>query len=115
MNVALVTEIPSIVYEYATAWLVPGQLASCPTKGCTISLKGNGWIIVDHISSEGMKNFNASKRIDLIILIILAGDIELNAGPRFQCRLCNKYYKASDKVIERGDCEKRVHAACAKL
>ena len=39
----------------------------------------------------------------------------LSAGPRFQCRLCKKYCKASDKVIECEDCEKRFQASCAKL
>ena len=123
--VASATEIPSIVYEYATAWLVSGKLVSCPSKGCAIciSLKGKyqrylRWRrlkIGDRMSSEGMKNFNPSKRIHLIILIILAGDIDLKAGPRFQCRLCNKYYKASDKIIECGHFRKRFHAACTKL
>ena len=39
-------------------------------------------------SSEGLRSFNPSKGTNLLILIILAGDIEMNPGPRSQCRLC---------------------------
>ena len=33
----------------------------------------------------------------------------MNPCPRFQCRLCKKYCKASDKVVECEDCEKCFH------
>ena len=66
-------------------------------------------------SSEGLRSFKPSNITNLITLLILAGDIEMNPGPRFQCRLCKKYCKASDKVIGCEDCEKRFHASCAKL
>ena len=46
---------------------------------------------------------------------MLAGDIEMNPGPRFQCRLCKKYCKTSDKVVECEDCKKRFHATCSEL
>ena len=39
-------------------------------------------------SSEGLPSFKPSKGTNLFILIILAGDIEMNPGPRFQCGLC---------------------------
>ena len=39
-------------------------------------------------SSEGLRSFKPSKGTNLFILIILAGDIEMNPGPRFQCGLC---------------------------
>ena len=39
----------------------------------------------------------------------------MNPGPRFQCRLCKKYCKAADQVVECADCEKRFHASCANL
>ena len=51
----------------------------------------------------------------MITLLVLAGDIEMNSSPRFQCCLCKKYCRASDKVIECEDCEKRFHVSCAKL
>ena len=51
----------------------------------------------------------------LLILIILAGDIEMNPGPRFQCRTCKKYCKAAEKAIKCEDCEKRFHASCVNL
>ena len=38
-------------------------------------------------SSEGLRSFKPSKGTNLFILIILAGDIEMNPGPRFQCGL----------------------------
>ena len=66
-------------------------------------------------SSEGLRSFKPSNGTNLITLLILAWDIEMNPGPRFQCRLCKKYCKASDKVVECEDCEKRFHASCAKL
>ena len=65
-------------------------------------------------SSEGLHSFKPSKGTNLFILIILAGDIEMNPVPRFQCRICKQYCKASAKVVECEDCEKRVHASSAK-
>ena len=35
-------------------------------------------------SSEGLRSFKPSKETNLFILIILAGDIKMNPGPRFQ-------------------------------
>ena len=67
-------------------------------------------------SSEGLRSFRPSNGINLINLLILAWDVEMNPGARFQCRLCKKKYcKASDKVVECMDCEKRFQASCAKL
>ena len=66
-------------------------------------------------SSERLRRFNSSKGTNLAILIILAGDIETNPGPRSRCSLCKKYCKVSDKVIECTDCEKRFHAKCSNL
>ena len=62
-------------------------------------------------SSEGLRSFKPSKGTNLFILIILAGDIEMNPGPRFQCGLCKKYCKASDRLLECEECEKRYHAS----
>ena len=39
-------------------------------------------------SSGGLRSFNPSKGTNLLILITLAGDIELNPGSWSQCRLC---------------------------
>ena len=66
-------------------------------------------------SSEGLRSFKPSKGTNLFILIILAGDIEMNPSPRFQCGLCKKYCKASDRLLECEECEKRFHASCSKL
>ena len=66
-------------------------------------------------SSEGLRSLKPSKRTNLFILIILAGDIEMNPGPRFQCGLCKKHCKAPDRLLECEECEKRFHAACLNL
>ena len=39
----------------------------------------------------------------------------MNPGPRFQCSLCKKYCKASDRLLEWEECEKRFHASCSNL
>ena len=41
-------------------------------------------------SSEGLRSFKPSNGTYLITLLILAGDIEMNPGPMFQCRLCKQ-------------------------
>ena len=66
-------------------------------------------------SSEGLRIFTPSKGTNLPILIILAGDIEMNPGPRSQCRLCKKYCKASEKSVKCEECEKRFHTSCISL
>ena len=66
-------------------------------------------------SSEGLRSFKPSKGTNLFFLIILAGDIEMNLGPRFQRGLCKKYCKASDRLLECEECEKRFHASCSNL
>ena len=53
-------------------------------------------------SSEGLRSFKPSNGTNLITLLILAGDIEMNPGPRFQ-------------FVECEDCEKCFHASSAKL
>ena len=66
-------------------------------------------------SFEGLRSFKPSKGTNLFVLIILAGNIEMNPGPRFQCGLCKKYCKASDRLLECEKCEKRFHASCSNL
>ena len=39
----------------------------------------------------------------------------MNPGRRFQCGLCKKYCKASDRLLECQECEKRFHASCSNL
>ena len=66
-------------------------------------------------SSERLRRFNSSKGTNLEILIILAGDIETNLGPRSRCSLCKKYCKVWNKVIECTDFERRFHTKCSNL
>ena len=51
-------------------------------------------------SAEGLRSFKPSKGTNVFILIILAGDIEMNPGSRFQCGLCKMYCNASDRLLE---------------
>ena len=77
-----------------------------PNQSCSIGFDGSARGIAQSLactrklgkcrSSEGLRSFNPSKGTNLLILI-LAGDIEMNPGPRSLCRLCKKYCKASEK------------------
>ena len=78
---------------------------------CLASIRKLG----NHRSSEGLRSCKPSKGTNLFILIILAGDVERNPGPRFQCCLCKKYCKALDRLIEYEECEKHFHASCSNL
>ena len=66
-------------------------------------------------SSEGLRSFKPSRGTHLLVLIILAGDIEMNPCPRYQCRQCKKYCKATDKVIKCQECSKCFHVSCTNL
>ena len=39
----------------------------------------------------------------------------MNPGIRLQCGLCKRYCKASDRLLECDECEKRYHASCSNL
>ena len=93
-NVGLVTNIP--IAEYLSAWQVLGNLKIAE-------------VLRDYVAS------NPQREHFFFILIILAGDIEMNPGPRFQFGLCKKYYKASDRLLECEECGKRFHAPCSNL
>ena len=92
-----------------------------PNQSCSIGFDGSASGIAQSLactrklgkcrSSEGLRSFNPSKGTNLLILIILAGDIEMNPGPRSQCRLCKKYCKASEKLVKCEECEKRFHTS----
>ena len=47
--------------------------------------------------SECLRNFKFLTGTSLVVLLILAGNIETNPGPRHHCGFCKKYGKASDK------------------
>ena len=82
---------------------------------------GNGlsiWLASGNLESAGVprvENLQSFTWNSLAVLLMLAGDTEMNPGPRFQCRLCKQYCKASDKVVECDDCKKRFHATCSEL
>ena len=76
---------------------------------------GSTYSRLHHRLPKSFKLIKPSKGTNLFILIILTGDIEMNPGPRFQCGLCKKYCKASDKLLECEECEKRFHTSCSNL
>ena len=53
-------------------------------------------------SSGGLRSFNPSKGTNLLILIILVGDIEMNPGPRtlYNVVSAKTYCKASEKSVK---------------
>ena len=63
----------------------------CMDRSCSIVFDGSASGIAQSLActrklgksrrSEGLRSFNPSKGTNLIILIILAGDIEMNPGP----------------------------------
>ena len=56
---------------------------------------------------EGLRNFKSSDGTNLRVLLILAGDIKINIGPRHCCGFCKTYGNAS----ENGSNEKIVKSA----
>ena len=96
-----------------------------PNQSCSIGFDGSVSGIAQSLactrklgkcrSSEGLRSFNSSKGTNLLILIFLAGDIEMNPGPRSLCRLCKKYCKASEKSVKCEECKKRFHTSCISL
>ena len=79
-----------------------------PNQSCSIGFDGSASGIAQSLaftrkldkcrSSEGLRSFNPSKGTNLLILIILAGDIEMNPGPRSKCRLCKKILQGIRKI-----------------
>lgn len=50
-----------------------------------------------------------------MVLVILAGDIETNLGPRFQSDISKKYYTGLDRIVKWDDCGRCFHALCSEL
>ena len=109
-------------------WKWTSSVTTCtldPNQSCSIGFDDSASGIAQSLactrklgkcrSSEGLRSFNPSKGTNLLILIILAGDIEMNPGPRPQCRLCKKYCKASEKSVKCEETEKRFHTSCISL
>ena len=58
---------------------------------------------------EGLRNFKSSNGANRMDLLIFAGDIKTNTGPRNRCGFSKKYCKASKKWVECEHCVKRFH------
>ena len=86
-NVGLVTNIPTT--EYHSAWQVLGNLEIAE-------------VLRDYVASNPQREH---------ICLFLSSWL----GSRFQCGLCKKYYKASDRLFECEECEKRFHASCTNI
>ena len=93
-----------LLYRLALCWfsaLTSSVTTLGPIQSCSIGFDGFASAIAQSLactrklgkcrSPEGLHSFNPSKGTNLLILIILAGDIEMNPGPRSLCRLCKKY------------------------
>ena len=80
-----------------------------PNQNCSFCFDGSASGIAQSLactrklgkcrSSEGLRSFNPSKGTNLLILIILAGDIEMNPGPRSLCRLCKNIARHQKNLI----------------
>ena len=64
---------------------------------------------------RGFTQLKPSRGTNLLVLIILAGDIEMNPGPRSQCRHCKKYCKVTDKIVKCQECSKCFRESCTNL
>jgi len=51
----------------------------------------------------------------IYLLLIQAGDIEINPGPRYPCGICKKNVNWNSKSIQCDGCDVWYHAACAKI
>ena len=91
-NVGLVTNIPTA--EYLGAWQVLGNLDIAE-------------VLRDYVASNPQR--------EQICLFLSSWGYRMNPGPRFQCGLCKKFCKASDRLLECEECEKRFHASCSNL
>ena len=92
-NVGLVTDIPTA--EYLSAWQVLGNLEIAE-------------VLRDYVASSPQR-----EQICLFLSSWLG--ISKWTRPRFQCGLCKKYCKASDRLFECEECEKRFYASCSNL
>ena len=80
-----------------------------PNQNCSIGFDGSASGIAQSLactrklgkcrSSEGLPSFNPSKGTNLLVLIILAGDIEMNPGPRYLCRLCKNIARHHENLL----------------
>ena len=73
------------------------------------------WKLGNRSSSEGLRSFKPSRGTNLLVLIILAGNMKMNPDPRSQCRQCKKYCKATDKVVKCQECSECFHLSWANL
>lgn len=66
-------------------------------------------------SSFLLKSYTPSKHTNWSVLLILAGDVEVNPGPIFKCNVCSKKVKTLDKALQCDDCDRWVHTHCGKV
>ena len=74
------------------------------------------WLILgNRRSSEGLRSFKPQIELIWSLFSSWLGISKWTQVPGFNPAFAKKYCKASDKVVECEDCEKRFHASCAKL
>ena len=49
--------------------------------------------------------YTPNHKTNLVLLLILAGDIEVNPGPKYQCDVCKKRVKRNDNAIQCDSCD----------
>ena len=96
-----------------------------PNQNCSIGFDGSASGIAQSLactrkvgkrrSSEGLRCFNPSKGTNLLILIILAGDIEMIPGPRSLCNLCKNIARHQKNLLNVKNVKKRFHTSCINL
>lgn len=67
-------------------WRIGSEMFANRSLNCFVSIRKLG----NNRSSEKLRCFSSSKGTNLAILIILAGDIENNPGPRSKCVFLQK-------------------------
>ncbi len=69
-----------------------------------------------HSSSRGVRERFSSSRHPLFLILMLAGDVESNPGPRvpkYPCGMCSKAVKQSDKAVCCDICDQWLHNKCS--
>jgi hypothetical protein len=65
--------------------------------------------------TEQNLQYTPNHKTILLVLLILAADIEVNLGPQYQCNVCKKRVKRNDNAIQYDSCDLWVHARCENI
>jgi hypothetical protein len=65
--------------------------------------------------TEQNLQYTSNHKTNLVLLLILAEDIEVNPGPKYQCGVCKKRVQRNDKAIQCDGCDLWVLARCENI